>query len=314
MASVLARELLVVTGKGGVGKSTVSCALAIAAAQRGLSTIVVELGDQRRLPELAAGADRGTRTEPGAETQVAEDLWSLTVDPDQALLEWLQKLGGRVPGRVLANSGTFQYFAAAAPGAKELLSMVKIWELTQAQRWRRRARHYDLVVLDAPATGHALGLLRSPHTFGAIARMGPIFKQAEGIRELLEDPARSGYLAVTHASEMAISETLELSDSLQSQLGRELDATVVNATLPRRFDARELALLERLEQIDGDDPVLRSAMLAAQAVHARAAAQRNQIARIRRRERTVVNVPFMFAADLDLAAVSAIGERLAKAL
>ncbi len=86
-----------------------------------------------------AKADR-PETASGAERALAENLWSLTIDPDRALAEWLQKLGGRVPGRILATSGTFQYFAAAAPGAKELFSMVKIWELTQAERWRRRAR------------------------------------------------------------------------------------------------------------------------------------------------------------------------------
>ena len=89
--------------------------------------------------------------------------------------------------------------------------MVKIWELTQGERWRRRAAGYDLVVLDGPATGHALGMLHSPRTFGAIARVGPIAGQAKQVRELLEDPDRSGYLAVAQGTEMAVTETLELS-------------------------------------------------------------------------------------------------------
>src|ERR1700691_88664 len=187
-ASILERKLVIVTGKGGVGKTTIAAALGLAAAERGLRTIVVELGDQRRLPALLSGepphgrGDPLRQSEAGGETVLGENLWGVTIDPDRALLEWLQALGGRVPGRVLAGSSTFQYFAAAAPGARELVSMVKVWELTRGEeRWRRRddASHYDLVVLDAPATGHALGLLRSPQTFGAIARVGPIFGQAE---------------------------------------------------------------------------------------------------------------------------------------
>src|ERR1700684_4183815 len=159
MASLLDRKLLVLTGKGGVGKTTVSAALGLLAAERGLRTIVVELGEQRRLGELFGVVP----VQAGAQTEPRENLWSVSIDPDRALLEWLQSLGGRVSGRVLASSGTFQYFAAAAPGAKELVSMMKIWKLTQSDsrpaRPRRRSGGYDLVIVDAPATGHALGML-----------------------------------------------------------------------------------------------------------------------------------------------------------
>jgi len=94
------------------------------------------VGEQRRLAELF-----GVRSEDaGAETELRQNLWSISIDPDRALLEWLQSLGGRVSGRVLASSGTFQYFAAAAPGAKELVSMVKIWKLTQGERGGRKRR------------------------------------------------------------------------------------------------------------------------------------------------------------------------------
>ena len=96
-------------------------------------------------------------------------------------------------------------------------------------------------MLDAPATGHALGLLHSPRTFGAIARVGPIFGQAERVRELLEDLSPTGYLAVTQATEMAVGETLDLREGLRSRLDVKLDATIVNATLPHRFDGSELA-------------------------------------------------------------------------
>ncbi len=244
MTSLFQRELLVVTGKGGVGKSTVAGALGLLAAERGLRTIVVEVGEQARLPELF-GLARG---ETGSETRLQEGLWSISIDPDRALLEWLQRLGGRVSGRVLASSSTFQYFAAAAPGAKELVSMLKIWELTQGERWRRRAG-YDLVVLDGPATGHALGMLRSPRTFGAIARVGPIAGHSHQVRELLEDPTRSSYLAVAQGTEMAVTETLELTDGLRRHLGRELRAIVVNALLPQRFTAAELQRIGRLNDL-----------------------------------------------------------------
>jgi anion-transporting ArsA/GET3 family ATPase len=306
MTSVLERELLFVTGKGGVGKTTLAAALGLLAAERGLRTIVVELGDQGRLPSLFGLPSR----DPGVETLLGERLWSISIDPDRALLEWLQRLGGRVSGRMLASSGTFQYFAAAAPGAKELVSMVKIWELTQGERWQRRAGGYDLVVIDAPATGHALGLLQSPQTFGAIARVGPIAGQSQRVRELLQDPTRSSYLAVALATEMAVTETLELQDGLLRGLGRELDSVLLNGLLPSRFSAAEV---ERIARVNGTE-VGRAAGRAARAAHERARFQHNQLARLRRRRFEVVGVPFLFGAELDLPAVQRIAAHLRRRL
>jgi hypothetical protein len=308
MHSVLDRKLLVVTGKGGVGKTTVAAALGLLAASAGRRTIVVELGQESRLPRLFGRAPSA----PGLETRLQERLSSISIDPDRALLEWLQALGGRVSGRVLASSGTFQYFAAAAPGAKELVAMVKIWQLTREQSRRNSAGGYDLVVLDAPATGHALGMLSSPHTFGAIARVGPIAGHTHQVQELLESPSRSGYLAVALATEMAVTEALELEDALGARLGRSLSAVVVNALLPRRFTAAELRRIAPLA--DGSRDVTASAARAAIAVHERARFQHNQLARLRRRSFDVLGVPFVWGAQLDLAAVRGIAKRLERKL
>jgi anion-transporting ArsA/GET3 family ATPase len=330
MASLLHRKLLVLTGKGGVGKTTVSAALGLLAADRGLRTIVVEVGEQRRLAELFDVRSEDT----GAETELRQNLWSISIDPDRALLEWLQSLGGRVSGRVLASSGTFQYFAAAAPGAKELISMVKIWRLTGSRHGgRKRSGDYDLVILDAPATGHALGMLHSPQTFGAIARVGPIASQTKQVGELLSDPARSAYLAVALPTEMAVTEALELQDGLRRQIDRSLDAVIVNGTLPRRFSAAELARIDRLDEVasagESDRPgrgerwsgdgepqscktVTRSAALAARAVHDRANFQHNQLARLRRRDFEVHSLPFLFVPELDLPAIEQISAHLSR--
>jgi anion-transporting ArsA/GET3 family ATPase len=342
MSSIFDRELLVVSGKGGVGKSTIAAALGLLAAERGLRTIVVEVGEQSRLCALFGVGE----SEPGGETELQKGLWSLSIDPDRALMEWLQSLGGRVSGRVLASSSTFQYFAAAAPGAKELVSMVKIWELTQGKRWRGRGRGYDVVVLDAPATGHALGMLDSPRTFGAIARVGPIAGQAERLAQLLQDPKRSDYIAVAHASELAVTETLELQTRLEEQLGRELRAVIVNGTLPQRFDAGELEQLSsltaragrarqprsataqakrsreaqprasRVAAVTAGDGLatVQAATAAARAVSERARAQHNQLARLRRRGFDVVSVPFQFSDEVDLAGVRQIAEQLQRKL
>jgi anion-transporting ArsA/GET3 family ATPase len=305
MTAPLAQRLLIVTGKGGTGKTTIATAIGLLAASRDLRTIVVEVGRQDRLSLLFSRA----AANPGRELRLEENLWNLSIDPDRALLEWLQELGGRISGRILATSGTFQYFAAAAPGAKELVSMVKLWELSESKRRRGEAKGYDLVVLDAPATGHALGMLESPRTFGAIARVGSVAVQTERVRALLTDPVRTGYLAVAAPSEMAVTEAIELQDGLKRRLGRELYAVVVNGVLPRRFDERELKAAEQLR-----DPLAISAAKAARAVHDRARFQRNQIARLRRRRFAVLPVPFQFRPELDVDALRRIAEQLGRKL
>jgi anion-transporting ArsA/GET3 family ATPase len=351
MASLLERKLIVVTGKGGVGKSTVASALGLAAARQGLRTIVVELGAQHHLPNLfaadeiglgqpdrtmCADADehsrRGHQPErhDGEEIELWEGLWTTSIDPDRALGEWLQTLTGRISARLLASSSTFQYFAAAAPGVKELVSMVKLRELCEGRgaakggssgssRERRGRPAYDLVVLDAPASGHALAMLHSPQTFSAIVRVGPLAEQAQALRELLEDAKRSGYVAVTHASEMAVTETLELEEGLRRVLDRDLDAVIVNGTMPRRFSRQDLERIALVRKDGGDGADADAASNATQmarTVNDRARVQLAQIARLRRQRfaggspPTVLTVPFAFVPVFGLDAVCRISNQL----
>src|SRR3954454_8122951 len=173
--SVLDKSLVYVTGKGGVGKTTVAAAIGLASAARGGRTIVCEAGHQDRVSRTFGRA--GVREE--VEIGVERDLWAITIDPEQALREWLMGQLGGPPVRLLARSHAFQYFVAAAPGAKELVTIGKVWDPPQPQRWdRHNPRTYDTVVVDAPASGHGLAMLTTPRTFGEIARVGPIRRQA----------------------------------------------------------------------------------------------------------------------------------------
>ena len=231
---LLDRTLLYVTGKGGVGKTTVAAALGLAAAARGRRTIVCEVAEQDRVSR--AFAREGVQREQ--EVELADNLWAISIDPTAALREWLGRQLGGPALRLITGSSAFQHFVAAAPGAKELITIAKVWELAQLERWDAANRTYDMVIVDAPASGHGLAMLTAPTTFGEIARVGPIRRQAFKIRDMLADPRRTGYVAVALPEEMPVNETLELGDRLHG-VGLGLDAIVVNGVYPARFSGKE---------------------------------------------------------------------------
>jgi anion-transporting ArsA/GET3 family ATPase len=294
---LLDKTLLYVTGKGGVGKTTVSATLGLAAAARGRRTIVCELAAQERVSR--AFAREGVQRE--VEVELAENLWAISIDPELALQEWLGKqLGGGPAVRLLSRSSAFQYFVAAAPGAKELITIGKVWELAQLERWDARNRTYDLVIVDAPASGHGLAMLTTPRTFSEIARVGPIRRQANRISAMLADHARTGYVAVALAEEMPVNETLELGDRLVEAVGLGLDAVVVNGVYPERYTKAEAETL-RAAASDGLDPEALSALRAALAEHERARAQRVHVRRLRRDAGApVITLPFLFEPEVGL--------------
>lgn len=281
------------TGKGGVGKSTVATALGLLGARRGLRTIVAELQAQDRVQQTFL--DDGPAAQHFVEVDIAPGLSTISIDPQRAMEEYLRIKAGPL-GHALSASRLFQAFAMATPGMRELLSMGKVWELAQLHRRTRGAAPYDLVVVDAPATGHGVGVLKTPRTFADIARVGPIAHQAGQIAATIADRDFTAIVAVATPEEMPISETLSLRDALaQEQL--ELELTVVNALYPSRFDEAQIA---RVRDAFGhaNEPVTRGALAAAVSEHARAETQRHQLARLSQGlslNGSLVELPFVFA-------------------
>jgi len=310
MTSLFSHNMIFITGKGGVGKTTLALGVALEAAAQGHRTIVCEVGEHRRAPEIlgvAAGAD-------GAETQIADGLWSTSISPRRALEEWLsQQVGSRSLMQVLTKSNAFQYFVAAAPGTDELVTMTKVWELTQDERWSRRAEDpYDVVVVDAPASGHGLALLAAPATFASVARVGPIAKQAGRVDAFLKDPHRAAYVAVTLAAELPVTETVELQAALAEQLGRPLDAVLANQVLPRRFAAADL---ERVGAARGRPRVSTAPARAARSQAAQVVEQQAQLRRLRREARAPVHtLPFVVTERLGLEDVRRLGRSATRAV
>lgn len=304
MKDLLERELVFVTGKGGVGKTTVALALGLAAARAGRRAIVCELAGQAHAARLFGHAPPVA----GGELALTDGLWTTTIDPHRALEEWAaRQVHSRRLAHTLTGSHTFAAFVAAAPGVSELGAIAKAWELGRPERWTRHARGYDVVVVDGPASGHGVGMLRTPRTFAEIARVGPIASQSRRVRELLEDPARSAMVGVTLPAELPVSETLELEGSVADALRRGLDAIVVNGVLPRRFTNDDVAHIAA-----ADGAVAPAVLAAVRSQHGQAAAQQSQLRRLRRLATAPVHsLPFVATPALALEHVDALADRLA---
>jgi anion-transporting ArsA/GET3 family ATPase len=295
---VLDRELVVVTGKGGVGKSAVAAALGLVAAGRGLRTIVAEVARRDDVSRALGG-------EGMHEEELAPGLHHLSIDPEHAMELYLADQLPAALADLLGSSRAFSYLAAATPGMRELLTVGKVWELAQDDRRTPGAQPYDLVVLDAPATGHGVAVLSAPRTFAATARVGRIARQGRTIDAMVSDPARTGVVAVARPEEMPVNETLALQDALRDDVGLEVGLVVCNAMLSQRFEAPDVRALDAAP----DGPEVRAARHA----HARARAQRAQLQRLRRRARApVVTLPFVF--DEDGARLSRMARELERAL
>ena len=206
IADLLDKRLVFVTGKGGVGKSTVALALGLRAAAAGKRTIVCEVSSQEHASRVFNRAEVGFH-----EVQMEENLWSISIDPDESMREYvLLQLKVRAMRDVLFRSRIFTYLAAATPGLKELVTIGKIWELAQPDRKVKQGREYDLVVVDAPATGHGIGFLQTPRTFADIARVGPIHSQAQELDRLITDHEHTGVAIVSLPEEMPVNESAVL--------------------------------------------------------------------------------------------------------
>ena len=305
MHGLLAARLVVVTGKGGVGKTTVAAALGMAAARAGKRTVVCEVAEQERITGLFGLPAAGAR-----ETAVAPGLHAFSVKPEAAKEEWLRhQLHTGVLAGVLGHSRIFQYATAAAPGLTEVLTIGKVWELAQLERRTPGASPYDLAILDAPATGGGLGLLRAPRTYAAIAKVGPVGRHAATIDAFLRDPRSTAVLAVALPEEMPVNETIELESRLRADLGVDLARTFLNGVLPERFSARDARAIEAVN--GSGSPAARQALGAALAARGRARAQRSQIARLRRgTDAPVATLPFLLTPELGREGVEALSHEL----
>jgi anion-transporting ArsA/GET3 family ATPase len=259
---LLDRRLIFVTGKGGVGKTTIAAALGQLAASHGRRTLLCEVDAKGN---LAAAFETG----PTAfrEREIAPRLWAMSMDTEASLKEYLS-LQLKLPllSRIGPLARTFDFVANAAPGVKEILVVGKLC-------YEVRERHYDLVVVDATASGHIVGQLAAPQAIKDLVQVGLVRDQTGWMIDILADPARTGVVIVATPEEMPVNETLELAGRLRDETSVDLAAVIVNRVLPELFTRGEEQVFRALRApaaeaalaaaVDGPvDPLLDGAELA----------------------------------------------------
>ena len=241
------RRLLFVTGKGGVGKTTISAGLAMLAASRGKRTLVCEVDAKG---DLASSFEAPpTRFE---ESQVAPNLWAMSMDSEASLRQYLS-LQLRLPraAGIGVVARMFDFVASAAPGVREIVTVGKLC-------WEVRERHYDLVVVDAVASGHIVGQLAAPQAINSLVQVGLVRQQTGWMLDILSDPARTGALIVSTPEEMPVTETIELVGRLRSETTVDLAGVVVNRVLPELFGTREEQAFEALSRDEATESLSRA--------------------------------------------------------
>ena len=300
--SLFSRRLVFLTGKGGVGKSVVGAAIALAARERGKRVLLVEVAAPLEAARLLGGPPSG-----GRETEVLPGLFTVNLDPAAVMDEYVRHVVKlEIFTRRILESPIYRRFFAAAPGLEELMVLGKIMVLEEARARFSQKPLWDLLVVDAPATGHGLAFLKVPFVASAAVPAGPIGHNARRLLALLRDPRRTALVVVAVPEEMAVVEAVQFHGLAKEELKMEPAAVVLNACHERRFTDEDEAEVLRLTTEGAQGDVQRGVPLAAALRAARRQIRRRKLTRFyrdrlrRTLDAPLVSLPFLFRESLGL--------------
>ncbi len=301
---LLEKRVVVVTGKGGVGKTTVALALGAEAARRGRRTLVAELSGSHQAPGRFDQQGRGYEI-----LELAPDLFTMSITPQEAIEDYVvQQLRFRSLYRVVFENRVMAPFMAAVPGLHDLVQLGKVWEQERATT-KRDQPAWDLIIVDAPATGHGLTLLNAPRSMMDLTTAGPFYDNARRVQQLVEDPVRTALVLVALPEELPVNETLDLYAQLGT-MASQVELCVLNEMHPEPFDALETWSDIRPHLPQGSDPWAEAVRFTGQWVD-RALAQRTARNQLRAALPVPhVELPFLFQRDLGPGQLASLGQTL----
>ncbi|HET9076702.1 MAG TPA: ArsA-related P-loop ATPase [Acidimicrobiales bacterium] len=310
-------RVTIVAGKGGVGKTTVSAALAYLAAASGFRVLIVEVEGKSGLPTLfdrpdALSYEEAVMLEPGRAGPGSAELRARTLTPDDALVEYLEDRGMRRISRRLSSTGTLDVIATAVPGIKDILVLGKVKQI-ENQIAAGAAGAPDCIVVDAPAAGHAVSFLSSAYGLMEAAAVGPIRAQAADVVAMLSDPDRCQVMLVTLPEETPVNEAVDTAFHLEDRAGVKLSPIVVNGLWPRLdLPAAAPADLPQGRLSDAERAAVEGA---ADFRRRRQAVQEEQLARLAEAlPLSQLRLPYLFTTELGLEEVRALAGELAQQL
>ena len=314
-------KILIVSGKGGVGKTTVAAALALLAAREGRKVCIAEVDRKGSLPKLFGRGELGYDPQ-----ELLPRLWGLNIVPEAALAEYL-RVQYHMPriSKVFTSTQFVDFITTAEPGLKDILVLGKIWYLEQ-DRGNQPHHDFDTIVVDAPAAGHMLTFFSAPVGLADAVRVGPVRRQSDWLVQMLRDPKRTRVHLVTLAEEMPVSETLETSSAITTKLGMNQGTTFANAVYTPLFSRAEEKRLDDVEDhrgfenmlleargvglnINGDE--LRALVGYSRFLNARRQIQSTHLRKLRKGiEGDVLELPFLFSAGLALPDIDTLADAI----
>lgn len=314
-------RILVIAGKGGVGKTTVSAALALVAARRGRKVCVAEIDRKGTLPRLFGGKALGYQP-----SELSPGVWGMNIVVEEALAEYLkvQYHLNRI-SRMFTSPQFVDYITTAAPGLRDILVLGKVWYLEQGRSGGGPVHDFDTIIVDAQASGHMLTFLSAPMGLADAVQVGPLRRQSEWIIDMLCDRERTRVHMVTLAEEMPVQETVETSGALRTGVGLVPGVAFANAIYTSNPNSKDSLEHSNPEKLDAD--VLKEAAAAAGFrledddiaalfgyagfFKARSAIQRRHLAGLRRNiEEPVIELPFLFSAGLALPDIERLADEI----
>ena len=309
---LFSRRLVFLTGKGGVGKSVVGAAIALAARERGKRVLLVEVAAPLEAARLLGGPPSA-----GREIEVLPGLFTVNLDPAAVMDEYVRHVVKlETFTRRILESPIYRRFFAAAPGLKELMVLGKIMMLEEARARFSQKPTWDLLVVDAPATGHGLAFLKVPLAASAAVPVGPVGHNARRVLALLRDPRRTALVLVAVPEEMAVVEAVQFHDLAAGELRMKPAAIVLNACHERRFTDEDEAEVLRLTTEGADGEIERGVPLPAALRAARRQIRRRKLTRFyrdrlrRTLDAPLVSLPFLFREALGPADVRFLAQKL----